>query len=113
MDGALLALGALACSMGMVLMMVFMGGGLMGERKRESRPPSWRDEPPLVPSMRLGLRRLLGGSGTASQAGALAIVVGLVLAAAACGSNTEQSAGADPQAGHGRPARSQPEGRAP
>jgi photosystem II stability/assembly factor-like uncharacterized protein len=45
--------------------------------------------------MRFGVRRLLrGGRPPASQAALLAAVVGIVLAAAACGSGTEQSAGA-------------------
>jgi hypothetical protein len=44
MDAALLALVALACPLGMVLMMVFMGRGMMGARKGDSRPSSRSDQ---------------------------------------------------------------------
>lgn len=49
MDAALLALVALACPIGMVLMMVFMGRGLMSAREGESRsssPPHERADDP-------------------------------------------------------------------
>ena len=44
MDAALLALVALACPLGMVLMMVFMGRGMMGGRKGDSRPSPRSDQ---------------------------------------------------------------------
>ena len=44
MDAALLALVALACPLGMVLMMVFMGRGMMGARRGDSPSSSRPDQ---------------------------------------------------------------------
>lgn len=96
-------------------------GSLRSSPERAGRPPSSRRLPPgplvdyfsgsNLPSMPLRLWRQRG-RGTASPAAVLAAVVALPLVAVACGSGTQQSAGAGTlEQVMGRPARSQPEGR--